>query len=207
MRVIVDDVGVTFACRTIFAGLNLTLWGGTVTAIMAPSGYGKSTLLSIIAGHSQPDHGSSTVLDNTGAAISSPVIEWIVQSSPMLPRRTAVANAALGAVARGMSHTSALSRARSALKNLGVESLADIRVNQLSGGERQRVAVARAITMHSNVLLADEPTASLDAASRRQVSSALALAAGTGAVVVVATHDTSVAEQCDRVVDLTQMVQ
>jgi ABC-type lipoprotein export system ATPase subunit len=84
------------------------------------------------------------------------------------------------------------------MRRLGVDHVQNQRVYTLSGGERQRLAVARAIAAHANVILADEPTASLDPVSREAVCEALLVAATQGAMVIVATHDRAVADRCGR---------
>ena len=106
----------------------------------------------------------------------------------------------------GMEEGEAQNRAESTLEKVGLAHLARVKSARLSGGERQRVAVARAIVARSPLILADEPTASLDAVSRGKVVEALAEAAASGALVLVATHDAWVAEHCDGVFTLTPEV-
>jgi ABC-type lipoprotein export system ATPase subunit len=97
----------------------------------------------------------------------------------------------------GSSSTDATAKGYAALHQVGLANLANIPVSKLSGGERQRVAVARAIAAQSTLILADEPTASLDPQSREQVVLALKQASESGSLVLIATHDSWVAEQCD----------
>jgi len=165
-----------------------------MAAIVGPSGSGKTSLLSVIAGSMTPDFGRVEISPATAA---SPRIEWIVQSSPLLPKRTALENVMLGPLSTGQTDDRSVERSLRAMKDLNLEPLVHQRVERLSGGERQRVAVARAIAAGSKILLADEPTASLDAISREAVCDALVAARDNGGVVVVATHDPYVAQRCD----------
>ncbi|WP_202129471.1 ABC transporter ATP-binding protein [Rathayibacter rathayi] len=188
-----SDVRVGFGGRQILQDLSLSVPAGEAVALCGPSGAGKSTLLAVLAGQVSP---------NSGRVRTVPPerIAWIVQSTPLLARRTARDNAALGALARGARRREAEAEADGALLAVGVAGLGDRPVHELSGGERQRIAVARALVAHSEVILADEPTASLDPQSRGLVIRALLGAAATGAAVILATHDPIVAAACDRAV-------
>lgn len=203
MRLVVKDVSVTLGGQKILDTFNVVARSFESLAIVGPSGAGKSTLLSVMAGHLTPAVGAVALEDEaSGAHHRQPVVSWIVQASPLLDRRTALANAALGPVAAGMDLETAHRLAGHALTELGLTALFHKPVYKLSGGERQRVAVARTIATRPDVILADEPTASLDAASRSLVVSALQTAALEGAIVVVATHDPAVAESCSRHIDM-----
>jgi ABC-type multidrug transport system ATPase subunit len=198
--VTVEGVTMTFGSRRVLDGVDAHLPAGELSALMGPSGAGKSTLLAIIAGHLVPTTGTVRVTDSAGRATSQ--VEWMVQSTPTLPRRTAWDNAALGALARGLDRPLARDEAARVLEMLSLTAVRDTRAFRLSGGERQRVAVARSIARRTPVLLADEPTASLDPESRAAVCHALRVAADAGVTVAVATHDPWVADRCDRVVPL-----
>lgn len=123
-------------------------------------------------------------------------ISWMVQSSPLLTRRSVWDNVALGSGCLGAEP--APHEILSVLERLKIDHLAMQKVQRLSGGERQRVAVARGLIAGTGILLADEPTASLDAVSRDAVTDALR-EAGQTCLVFVATHDSRVAEACDKV--------
>nr|WP_276508639.1 ATP-binding cassette domain-containing protein [Modestobacter muralis] len=177
----------------------MTLESGDLTALMGPSGSGKSTLLAILSGLMPPGEGTRRV---TGAPPGEQAVSWIFQNSPGLTRRTVLDNVSLGPLSAGATRQQAEDAARSALQLLGLGDLAGTRLFRLSGGERQRAAVARCIASRADLILADEPTASLDARNRALVCQALDAAARNGSVVVVATHDQAVAQACHRVLDL-----
>ncbi|WP_166868240.1 MULTISPECIES: ATP-binding cassette domain-containing protein [unclassified Salinibacterium] len=168
---------------------------GSFTALVGPSGAGKSTLLAAIAGFRDLDSGSITARSATGPARFS----IISQAATLFMERTALTNVALGGVARGLPMREAQALAGDLLERLGLPEVALTPAHKLSGGERQRVMIARAVSARSNVLLADEPTASLDPDSRRLVCEALREATHSGVTTIVATHDPFVAELADEV--------
>ncbi|MDR1633751.1 MAG: ATP-binding cassette domain-containing protein [Bifidobacteriaceae bacterium] len=185
---------VTFGQRMVLSDLSVSFASPGIFAVMGPSGSGKTTLLGVIAGAVRTSSGTVVTDGVPGGAGGW---EWIVQSSPLLNRRTAFDNVVLGPAARGLSPGDAADRALTAIGDLGIEELAAQRVYKLSGGERQRVAVARALASRPGLILADEPTASLDPRSRTEVCDGLARAAEHGALVLVATHDPYVASRAD----------
>jgi ABC-type lipoprotein export system ATPase subunit len=198
MRLTVQNASVAFGTRRVLENLELTIQSPMSVAVMGPSGSGKSTLLAVIAGMTQLDSGTAEF----DASDEDRRSEWIVQNSPLLARRTALANVELGPLSAGKTADEAEALGRHWMSRLGIEELADERVFHLSGGERQRVAVARAISTGATVILADEPTASLDATAREKVCDALLEASAQGALVIVATHDAYVAGRCDRTFNL-----
>ncbi|QHC67314.1 ATP-binding cassette domain-containing protein [Rathayibacter sp. VKM Ac-2759] len=193
MLVTLDGVDVLLGSLPILLDVTLAVDAGETVALVGPSGAGKSTLLGIMAGDLRPTRG---VLKTVPAARSA----WIIQSTPVLARRSALDNVALGPLSAGASRRAAEATAWEVMTALGADHLARQIVHRLSGGERQRIAVARAMAAYSDLILADEPTAALDAVSRSLVIGSLMSAAGAGAAVVVATHDTVVAEACDRII-------
>lgn len=198
MRLVAQSVGMAVGARTLFSGLTVRVDSGVTTALMGPSGAGKSTLLGGLAGAIPFTTGTVTV-----EAAEAPVrVSWMFQNGPLLYRRSAIDNVAVAFELRGVSRALALENAASALADLGLSDAALTKAHRLSGGERQRVAVARAIAARSDLLLADEPTASLDSVSRELVMEALLSAARDGAAVVIATHDSWVAARCDHLVEL-----
>mgnify|MGYP001597026168 CR=1 FL=1 len=197
MQIELDAVTVTFGRRNVLDALSETFAAGQTTAVLGPSGSGKSTLLGVIAGRVRPQSGQLRYL-----GFDRPDIEWLVQSTPLLARRTVLDNARLSAAARGRTDVDTTDRALDALALVGIADLSETAAFKLSGGEKQRVAIARAITTAAPILLADEPTASLDPASREIVTESLQVAAANGAAVILATHDEFVAHRCDRQLQL-----
>ncbi|WP_158268742.1 ABC transporter ATP-binding protein [Salinibacterium hongtaonis] len=176
--------------------LTFTVEAGQSLAIVGPSGSGKSTLLSIIAGFTDPSSGELRFDGSRGH------IEWAPQASPLLSRRTALDNVMLPTLIRGADPGAARMHASKTLDDLGLGAFAHTPVYRLSGGERQRVGVARAVVSRPRMLLADEPTASLDPYSRTAVIQTLRRCTQEGTAVIIATHDPIVAEQCDTRLDL-----
>ncbi|MEA5457350.1 ATP-binding cassette domain-containing protein [Sinomonas sp. JGH33] len=193
MRIELVDVRYSVPGRALFSGLTHTFAAPEMIALMGPSGSGKSTLLGLISGQLAPDGGS--IIAEDGGSPAAPA--WIFQSTPLLAHRTALDNAMTAALMTDHDPIVARRRAAEALDRAGLGGLASTRASRLSGGERQRVAVARAITARSRLVLADEPTASLDPVSRERVVDALRGAAELGALTLVATHDEWVADRCD----------
>jgi len=193
MRLKLEGISVAYDKVWAVIGANLTLNSHETCALMGPSGSGKSTLLGVISGLISPTRGSLTV---TGSP--NPHVQWVFQSSPLLDRRSVVDNVAVTSIARGANPDTARVAALEVLDSFHLGSQAFRPAYTLSGGQRQRVAIARAVVALPDILLADEPTASLDGVSRDLVCEALANAATRGAVVVVATHDEYVARRCDR---------
>jgi ABC-type lipoprotein export system ATPase subunit len=177
---------VAFGGRRVLSGLDAAFEAPGLVSIMGPSGSGKTTLLGVIAGSVRVAPGTVTMDRRPGPPEDR---EWIVQSTPLLGRRTVLENVALGPRSRGVAREAAHRIAAESIVDLGIGGLAHQRVYKVSGGERQRVAVARSLAGGPRLILADEPTASLDPHSRELVCRALRNAARTGALVLVATHD------------------
>lgn len=180
----------------LFDGLDFEVSAGEMLALTGPSGCGKSTLLDLVGGLRAPTGGTITVTGGPPSDDPRPSVAWIAQSTPVLGGRTATDNVALGLIAQGHSVRSARSRAFSALSAVGLESRADALIGKLSGGEVQRVSVARCLTMAATIIVADEPTAQLDADNTAMVIDALARTAAAGKIVLIATHDEWVAARC-----------
>lgn len=198
MQLLADSIGMSIGARKLFSDLTVRIESGVATALMGPSGVGKSTLLGALAGVIPLTAGTVRVEDLEARL----QVSWMFQNAPLLYRRSALDNVAVAFELRGMSRMQALDSASRVLAELGLSGAALTIGHRLSGGERQRVAVGRAIAARADLLLADEPTASLDDASRGLVVNALLSAAREGAALVIATHDPWVAARCDHVVEL-----
>jgi lipoprotein-releasing system ATP-binding protein len=176
--------GVTFAANA-----------GESIAITGASGSGKSTLLHLLGGLETPDHGTITLASSNGRQ----EIGFVFQFHYLLSDLSAVENVALPLLIARHKPKSAFERAFALLKQAGLEARADHPVLHLSGGEQQRVAVARALVTEPNLLLADEPTGNLDAASGEEIGRTLVDYARThSAITIIATHSTRLAKLCDR---------
>jgi ABC-type lipoprotein export system ATPase subunit len=126
----------------------------------------------------------------------------VLQGYGLVAILTAAENVEVSLQARGIDRTTTRERAAAALESVGLQDLADRRVEELSGGQRQRVAVARALAVRPRVLLADEPTAQQDSATKVRLLDLFRDAATGGAAVVIATHDPELVARCDREVAL-----
>ncbi len=195
----VRGVGVRWGGVTVLDEVDLVFEAGRVTAVMGPSGSGKTTLLTVVAGVQDATLGE--VSFGTGDP-GPPRIGLVHQAFALLSLLTAAENVELAAQLAGVARGRIRAAAGEQLAAVGLAERADHLVEELSGGEQQRVALARALVVSPRVLLADEPTAQLDAAGRTLVLELLRRAADDGVTVVVATHDPDVAAACDRVVTL-----
>jgi putative ABC transport system ATP-binding protein len=177
---------------------------GRMLAVVGPSGSGKTTLLGVLAGLVRPDSGT-VHLDGVpvdGSAAQRRAFGFLLQTHALLPVLTAAENVQVALRARGVAPDEARERAQACLRDVGLADALHRRVERLSGGQQQRVALARALAPDPAVLLADEPTSELDAATRDRMVDLVAARAAAGAVVVLATHDPDVAGRCDDRVDL-----
>ncbi len=194
----------------VFRGVDLEVAAGQIVGLVGPSGSGKSSLLHAAGLLEHPTAGEiridgndcGALNDRARTAIRLGSIGFVYQFHHLLPELTAVDNVALPAMIAGTRRREARERAETLLGQLGLAERLDHQPAQLSGGEQQRVAVARALVVEPDLLLADEPTSELDAATRDVVLAALRAVADRGGVVVLATHDREVAATCDAEVAL-----
>ena len=170
-----------------------------ILALVGPSGSGKTTLLGIIGGLIEPSDGGHISIGEAGEQMAP---TWVFQTPNVLAHRTAVHNAALGALATGHRWAAAVRAADVALEAYGLRHVADRLARSLSGGEIQRLVLARAELFGTRRLLADEPTGHLDRANTVMVAAALRKVADAGTTVVVATHDPDIEAAADAVVQL-----
>ena len=191
--------------RTILDGISVQAPSGRVLAVRGPSGSGKSSLLTMLAGLVAPSAGTVT-LDGAPVTSGSDALRrrfgFVPQGYGLVAALTARENVAVVLQAARVPRAQVRSRTQAALESVGLAPVADPLVDDLSGGQQQRVAVARALVTAAEVVLADEPTAELDADNRELVVSLLLERARTGGVVVIATHDPEVVDACDDVLDL-----
>jgi putative ABC transport system ATP-binding protein len=190
-------------------GVDLSLHRGELTLLMGPSGSGKTTLLLILGCMLTPSSGTVTIGEiptaeadkEALARIRRDHIGFVFQSYHLFPTLTAAQNVQLALDIRHEHGRRARKRAREALGRVGLMQKANTRPGELSGGEQQRVAIARAIVANPSVVLADEPTSSLDSANGRTILQLLADAAHEqGQAVLVVTHDPRIVQFADRIV-------
>jgi ABC-type lipoprotein export system ATPase subunit len=193
------------------AGLDLTIEEGEFVAIMGPSGSGKSTLLYILGGLDTATDGRVTVaghslesLDSEAlAAFRRETIGYVFQSFHLVPTITAIENVALPGIFARVPQEERLERAWKLLSMLGMEDRLEHLPKQLSGGQQQRVAIARALFNDPPIIMADEPTGSLDSKTGETVLKMLRnLATQRKKTILVVTHDTRIARYADRVLSL-----
>lgn len=197
----------------VLRNVTLTIRDG-ITAIIGPSGHGKSTLLNLLGGLDTPDSGviryRGVALPNReGAALRGyrgTKVGFVFQDLNLVTHQTAAENVALALLCRGADRAEALAKARENLRAVGLEERADRRPAQLSGGERQRVAITRAFTAEADLILADEPTGSLDPRNARRVMDLFsALARQKQRSVILVTHDEELAKAySDRILRCTE---
>ena len=190
-------------------GMDLAVAAGEFVAVVGPSGCGKSTLLHLIAALDEPDEGSIHVGGHaleTHRELShyrARHVGMVFQLHNLLPTLTAIENVQVPMFELDLSAPERRQRARSLLRAVGLEGRERNRPPQLSGGERQRVAIARALANEPPILLADEPTGSLDSEAGRTVLDLIErLRAESGLTVVLVTHDADVAARADRIVHM-----
>jgi ABC-type lipoprotein export system ATPase subunit len=186
--------------------VDLAVHPGDFVAITGPSGSGKSTLLHLAALLDAPSGGrvvfegrdTSGLEEKDLCEIRKSKIGMVFQKFCLLPHRSALENVAFRFRYTGAPAAAARELAAQALAEVGLESVQHREVRVMSGGEMQRVAIARAVALRPSLLVADEPTGNLDAASARGVMEAFRLLNGRGITVLMATHNRSLLEYCSR---------
>ena len=207
----IRNISKSFDRLRVLDDVSLTINVGEFLSIVGPSGAGKTTLLQIIGSLEAPDSGS-VLYDGTDivkmksdvlARFRNSNIGFVFQFHQLLPEFTITENVALPAMIGGKSKREAMAEATKILEGLGLGSRLDHRPNQLSGGERQRAAAARALINDPKVILADEPSGSLDSHNREELYRLFfELRATTGKTFIIVTHDESLAVNSDRVIHM-----
>lgn len=201
------DIHKSYGHLEVLKGISLDIPKGEVVSIVGPSGAGKTTLLQIMGTLDLPDSGTvkyddvavSGMGDAQLSAFRNRHIGFVFQFHRLLPELSLAENVALPALIGGESRSAAFEKARKLIKYMGLADRADHRPNALSGGECQRTAVARALINSPQVVLADEPSGSLDSHNRRELHQLFFdLRRDTGITFVIVTHDEGLAADCDR---------
>ena len=191
--------------------VNLTIDQGEFVAIMGKSGAGKSTLLHILGGLDTFDSGEyrlmgksvGTLKDKSLSQLRNETIGFVMQDFALISEKTVLFNTMLPLFFDRTPWSNMKAQGLAALERVGIQELAKKRVNQLSGGQKQRVAIARAIVKNPPLLLADEPTGSLDSETGKSIMEILTALNGQGTTIVLVTHDEDVAACCKRKIFLS----
>lgn len=196
----------------VLKGITLSIARGELVSIVGPSGAGKTTLLQIIGSLERPDSGTVEyegegdifkLNDARLARFRNRNVGFVFQFHQLLPEFSLLENVMMPALIGHASRSDAESRAKELLDYLGLSQRLTHRPNQVSGGERQRAAVARALINEPKVLLADEPSGSLDSANRRELHSLfMQLNREMGQTIVIVTHDDTFAADSHRIITL-----
>jgi lipoprotein-releasing system ATP-binding protein len=205
------DIHKSFDNLEVLKGIDLTIDDGEVVAIVGPSGAGKTTLLQLLGTLDSPDKGYVyyddtdiyTLRDRQLAAFRGKNIGFVFQFHQLLPEFNVLENVAMPALIAGVRRSEAFERARKLIDYMGLSQRISHRPAQLSGGERQRAAVARALVNNPSVVLADEPSGSLDSVNRQELHRLFFdLRRDMGTTFVIVTHDNTLAGEADRVITI-----
>jgi ABC-type lipoprotein export system ATPase subunit len=193
----------------VLKGIHLEAEAGETVALCGPSGCGKSTLLHLFGGLDEPDRGRISVNSievnkhRDLLRLLRHEVGFVFQLHNLIPDLTLEENCLIPTVAAGTSRTIARERLRELAEFTGLTGRLGHRIQKLSGGERQRTALCRALMNRPKILLADEPTGSLDEKTSATVFELLLhMAASEGVTLLMATHDHGLAERCDRLLEM-----
>jgi len=189
-------------------GINLDIEKGDLVAIVGHSGSGKSTLMNMLGCLDTPTSGKyvldgqdvASMTDNQLADVRNKEIGFIFQGFNLISNLDAVGNVELPLVYRGVSKNERKQLAMEALKSVGLEDRMKHKPNEMSGGQQQRVAVARAVAAKPPIILADEPTGTLDTKPTQEIMEILKELHRSGRTVIIITHDEEIASQAHRVI-------
>lgn len=207
----IKNITKSFGALQVLKGIDLQIDKGEVVSIVGPSGAGKTTLLQIIGTLDRPDSGTVRVDGIDVTTLSSKRLSdfrnthlgFVFQFHQLLPEFTAIENIMIPAYIAGSSQKTARARAEELLRFMGLSDRASHKPSELSGGEKQRIAVARALVNSPAVILADEPSGSLDTRNKEELHRLFFdLRDQFGQTFVIVTHDESLAAITDRTIHL-----
>lgn len=205
------DIRKSFGSLEVLKGINLSISQGEVVSIVGPSGAGKTTLLQILGTLDHPDSGRilfdgvdvAAYKEKQLSAFRNNHIGFVFQFHQLLPEFTALENVMMPALIQGKSMGEARQRAAEMLDYMGLSDRATHKPAELSGGEKQRVAVARALVNRPQVILADEPSGSLDTHNKEELHKLFFdLRDKLGQTFIIVTHDETLAATTDRTIHL-----
>ena len=207
----INNITKSFGTLQVLKGIDLHIDKGEVVSIVGPSGAGKTTLLQIIGTLDKPDSGTlcidkfytHTLNKKALADFRNKHLGFVFQFHQLLPEFTAIENIMIPAYIAGTSRKAAKERASELLQFMGLSDRANHKPNELSGGEKQRVAVARALVNNPAVILADEPSGSLDTKNKEELHKLFFdLRDRFGQTFVIVTHDETLATLTDRTIHM-----
>ena len=205
------DIHKSFGTLEVLKGIDLHIGREEVVSIVGPSGAGKTTLLQIMGTLYRPDRGTIEIAGNDVSRLSGNALSrfrcehlgFIFQFHQLLPEFTALENVMIPAMIAHRSKSEAKARALELLQFMGLEDRAEHKPAELSGGEKQRVAVARALMNKPDVVLADEPSGSLDSHNKQELHNLFfELREKMGQTFVIVTHDEELARTTDRTIHI-----
>ncbi len=209
--IIIRNITKRFDQLEVLRGINLEIPDGQVVSIVGASGAGKTTLLQIMGTLDKPNTGTIEIDDTDVSRMSqtqlanfrNQKIGFVFQFHQLLPEFTALENVMIPAFIAGKSKKEARERAEELLQFMGLSERAEHKPNELSGGEKQRVAVARALVNNPSVVMADEPSGSLDTHNKEELHRLFFdLRDRYGQTFIIVTHDEQLAAQCDRTIHM-----
>ena len=207
-----EGITKSFGALNVLKGIDLEIAKGEIVSIVGPSGAGKTTLLQIMGTLDKADSGkvtiNGTITNELGekelSRFRNREIGFVFQFHQLLPEFTALENVTIPAMIGGKSSSAARKEALELLDFMGLKERAQHKPAELSGGEKQRVAVARALINHPSVVLADEPSGSLDSQNKAELHQLFFdLRDKMGQTFVIVTHDEALAAQTDRTIHMT----
>ena len=211
----IENITKSFGSLQVLKGVNLEISKGEVVSIVGPSGAGKTTLLQLVGALDKPDSGSiffngenlCSMGRNRLSAFRNTHIGFVFQFHQLLPEFTALENIMIPALIAGKSRADATKRAMELLQLMGLSARTHHKPSQMSGGENQRIAVARALVNNPDVILADEPSGSLDSHNKEELHKLFFdLRDRFGQTFIIVTHDEKLSQITDRTVHMVDGV-
>jgi putative ABC transport system ATP-binding protein len=202
MTLVCTGLRIAYGERTLLPPTDLELQPGQTLGVVGPSGAGKTSVLTAVSGLAAPTGGTVTIDGDDVRRVSRSRIGVVTEPVLLAGTLTVAENIGISLQVAGWPRAQVRARVKALLEELSLGAIADRESTRLSGGQRQRVAVARAVAPNPALIVADEPTSELDHDSRERVIRLLHQATTAGSIVVLSTHDDSVAETCDRIIRL-----
>lgn len=212
--VMLENVSKTYNNKVVFSGLNLSIEKGQLIALTGTSGIGKSTLLNIIGLILDNTDGNVSIYGHKNLKINSKEammirrnkIGYLFQNFGLIDDESVFYNLNLALAYKNMKRKDRINRIDELLEEFGLMELKKKKVYQLSGGEQQRIAIIRLILQDCDLILADEPTGSLDEINRNLIMKLLKDLNASGKTIIIVTHDPFIASQCKNVIEISNLI-